>query len=165
MAEAQPGLSDLLNLLGSANPLGPLTKNLETLKRGIEGLVTAVGTFTRTMETLEEATKRVTALLDDVEQPVRSVIEQLASLPADSLPRTIENLNTLSTTLSQLAAPLSGVAGLAGSLLGGLRTSSSSASPSSSEPAASTASAPTNESERPSAATPKRRAAPRRSTK
>jgi len=120
MAETTPGIGDLLNLLGTANPLGALTKNLDTLKKGVEGFVTAVQTFTRTMETLEEATKRITALMDDIEAPVRSVITQLAGLPEHAIPTAIENLNKLSTGVSQLMGPLSGVAGLAGSLFGGL---------------------------------------------
>ena len=121
MAETPPGIADLLNLLGSANPLGPLTKNLDSMKKGVESLAAAVQSFTRTMEALEAATARVTALLDDVEEPVRSLAGQIGALPPDALPRAVENLNHLSTNLSQLVGPLSGVAGLAGSFLGGLR--------------------------------------------
>jgi len=123
MAETPPGIADLLNLLGSANPLGPLTKNLDSMKKGIESLSAAVQSFTRTMEALEAATTRITALLDDVEAPVRSLAGQIGAMAPDSLPRAVENLNLLSTNLSQLVAPLTGVAGLAGSFLGGLRSS------------------------------------------
>ena len=136
MTEPQPGLADLLNLLGSANPLGALTKNLDGMKKGVEALVTAVQTFTRTMESLEGAAKRVTSLLDEVEAPIRAVAAQFASLPENSLPGAIENLNNLSANLSQLVAPLTGVAGLAGSIFSGLRTASS---PSTSPPDANVA--------------------------
>ena len=129
MAETPPGIADLLNLLGSANPLGPLTKNLDSMKKGVESLSAAVQSFTRTMEALEAATTRITALLDDVEAPVRSLAGQIGAMPPDSLPRAVENLNLLSTNLSQLVAPLTGVAGLAGSFLGGLRSSAAPAAP------------------------------------
>ena len=76
---------------------------------------------------LEAATTRITALLDDVEAPVRSLASQIGAMPPDSLPRAVENLNLLSTNLSQLVAPLTGVAGLAGSFLGGLRSPAASA--------------------------------------
>lgn len=143
MAETTPGIADLLNLLGSANPLGPLTKNLDSMKKGVEALSAAVQSFTRTMEALEAATTRITALLDDVEAPVRSLAGQIGAMPPDSLPRAVENLNLLSTNLSQLVAPLTGVAGLAGSFLGGLRTAAAPAetpaapvAPATAEPAA-----------------------------
>ena len=129
MAETPPGIADLLNLLGSANPLGPLTKNLDSMKKGVESVSAAVQSFTRTMEALEAATTRITALLDDVEAPVRSLAGQIGAMPPDSLPRAVENLNLLSTNLSQLVAPLTGVAGLAGSFLGGLRSSAAPAAP------------------------------------
>ncbi len=121
MADAQSALSDLLNLLGTSNPLGAVTKNLDGMKKGVESLVTAVQAFTRTMESLEVATKRVTALLDEIEAPLRSVTSQLATLPPDALPKAVASINSLSTQLSQLATPLSGVAGLAGAFLGNLR--------------------------------------------
>ena len=140
MAETPPGIADLLNLLGSANPLGPLTKNLDSMKKGVESLSAAVQSFTRTMEALEAATTRITALLDDVEAPVRSLASQIGAMPPDSLPRAVENLNLLSTNLSQLVAPLTGVAGLAGSFLGGLRSPAASAAPA--EPAPAPAPAP-----------------------
>jgi ABC-type transporter Mla subunit MlaD len=140
MTDSQPGLTDLLNLLGSANPLGALTKNLDGMKKGVEALVTAVQTFTRTMESLEGAAKRVTSLLDEVEAPIRAVAAQLAALPENSLPGAIDNLNNLSANLSQLVTPLTGVAGLAGSIFSGLRTATSTPS---STPAADT-SAPTS---------------------
>ncbi|CAB4722364.1 MAG: hypothetical protein F2934_08270 [Actinobacteria bacterium] len=129
MAETPPGIADLLNLLGSANPLGPLTKNLDSMKKGVESLSAAVQSFTRTMEALEAATTRITALLDDVEAPVRSLAGQIGAMPPDSLPRAVQNLNLLSTNLSQLVAPLTGVAGLAGSFLSGLRSPAAPAAP------------------------------------
>ena len=112
MADSTPGLTDLLNLLGSAAPLASLTKHVESLRKGVESFVTAVGTFTRTMESLEEASKRVTKLLDEVEQPVRSIVSQLSTLPPHAVAQALGNLQLLSTQLSSLVAPLSGVAGL-----------------------------------------------------
>ena len=123
MADPQSALTDLLNLLGTTNPLGAVSKNLEGMKKGVESLVTAVQAFTRTMETLEAATKRVTSLLDEIEAPLRSVTAQLATLPPDALPKAVQSINSLSTQLTQLATPLSGVAGLAGAFLGNLRPS------------------------------------------
>lgn len=121
MAETSPGINDLLNLLGTANPLAALTKNLDSLKKGVETFVVAVSTFTRTMEALEDATKRVSALLDDMEQPVRNVVDQLAALPPQAISQAVNNLNLLSSQMGQLVGPLSGVAGLASGLFGGLR--------------------------------------------
>lgn len=147
MADPQSALTDLLNLLGTTNPLGAVSKNLEGMKKGVESLVTAVQTFTRTMESLEAATKRVTSLLDEIEAPLRSVTAQLATLPPDALPKAVQSINSLSTQLTQLATPLSGVAGLAGALLGNLRPSTPSE--------AVTASPATNEA--PTKPAPKRR--------
>lgn len=121
MADPQSALTDLLNLLGTTNPLGAVSKNLEGMKKGVESLVTAVQAFTRTMESLEAATRRVTSLLDEIEAPLRSVTAQLATLPPDALPKAVQSINSLSTQLTQLATPLSGVAGLAGAFLGNLR--------------------------------------------
>lgn len=122
MAETPPAINDLLNLLGTANPLAALSKNLDSMKKGVETFVVAVTTFTRTMEALEDATKRVSALLDDMEQPVRNVVDQLAALPPQAISQAVNNLNLLSSQMGQLIGPLSGVAGLASGLFGGLRT-------------------------------------------
>ena len=157
MAETTPGLGDLLNLLGAANPLSALTKNIDNLKKGVEGFIAAVQTFTRTMEALEETTKRITSLMDDVEAPVRAVLEQLAALPANAFPQAIANLNTLSTNLTQLLTPLGSVAGLAGSFFSGLRPSA--ATPP--ETPAPAPSAPEKQSARAPAKKPARTRAPR----
>ena len=135
MAETPPGINDLLNLLGTANPLAALTKNLDSLKKGVETFVAAVTTFTRTMEALEDATKRVSSLLDDMEQPVRNVVNQLASLPPQAISQAVTNLNLLSSQMGQLIGPLSGVAGLASGIFGAMRPTESPAPPASDTPA------------------------------
>jgi len=155
MAETPPGLNDLLNLLGTANPLGALTKNLDSLKKGVETFIVAVSTFTRTMEALEDATKRVSALLDEMEQPVRNVVNQLSSLPPQAISQAVNNLNLLSSQMGQLIGPLSGVAALASGLFGAMRPAESPA------PAATeTSSAPTTGQKKPAANT--RKASPKK---
>jgi len=155
MAETPPGLNDLLNLLGTANPLGALTKNLDSLKKGVETFIVAVSTFTRTMEALEDATKRVSALLDEMEQPVRNVVSQLSSLPPQAISQAVNNLNLLSSQMGQLIGPLSGVAGLASGLFGAMRQ------PESPAPAATdTSSASTTARKKPAATA--RKASPKR---
>jgi hypothetical protein len=77
-SNATPGLGDLLNLIGGANPLGSLSKNLEAMKKGIEGFVTSVQSFSSSMEELDTVVKRVTALLDDIEAPLRNFAATVA---------------------------------------------------------------------------------------
>ena len=72
----------------------------------------------RSAEALEQAATRINTLLDDVETPVRALSQQLTSLPPNALPSALASLNALSTNVTQVLAPLSSVAGLAGSLFG-----------------------------------------------
>lgn len=128
MAETNPGINDLLNLLGSAAPLAALTKNIDSLKKGVESFVGAVSTFTRTMEALEQATHRISALLEEIEAPVRNVAGQLSALPPQAIAQAVNNLNVLSTQMAQLVGPLSGVAGIASGFLAGVRAPADQAS-------------------------------------
>ena len=65
------GLGDLLGLLGGTNPMAALSRNLETMKKGVEGFVSSVHSFSATMQELETVVRRVTALLDEIEEPLR----------------------------------------------------------------------------------------------
>jgi hypothetical protein len=105
MAETPPGLTELLNLLGAANPVAALTKNLDNLKRGVESLVGAVQSFSSTMESLQATSQRITALLDEIEEPIRHVAQQLAALPPDAIPNAVANLDRLAGAVGKLFGP------------------------------------------------------------
>lgn len=108
MADSPPGLTELLNLLGAANPVAALTKNVDNLKRGVESLVGAVQSFTTTMETLQATSQRITALLDEIEEPIRVVARQLSALPPDALPNAVANLERLAGAVGKIFGPPTG---------------------------------------------------------
>ena len=79
MAEAgstgQSGVGDLFALFGG-NPLASISKNIENARSLMDGSIKALANMNRTMESLDAVAKRVTALLDDVEGPIRAWVPQ-----------------------------------------------------------------------------------------
>ena len=93
---ALPGLGDLLSLFGPNNPLVTLVKSMDQ--------------FRQTMESLNATAQRVNRLLDEVEEPLRTVMPQITQ-SADTAARMIatlrEPVDRLAPTLTQLAETLS----------------------------------------------------------
>src|SRR5918995_2858511 len=69
-------LGDVINLL--AAPIAGGLRSIEHMKRGVEELFRAVDNMNRTMANLNEAAERVNRFMADVEEPVRTMLPQLA---------------------------------------------------------------------------------------
>jgi len=111
-----PGIGDLLAMFGAPNIFGGVTKSIEQFKRGINDFLVAVETFNETMKALNGVAIRVSALLDDVEEPIRASVPQMTRTikAADA---TINQLSTLGD-LARRLQPLVQMAENAGSLFG-----------------------------------------------
>jgi len=79
MADGVPNIGDLFGMLGGANPLNAIGKSVEQFRRAVDDLLHAVETFTATMDTLNTVAGRVNRLLDDVEEPIRTVVPQISA--------------------------------------------------------------------------------------
>jgi ABC-type transporter Mla subunit MlaD len=81
---------DVINLL--AAPIAGGLRSIEHMKRGVEELFRAVDNLNRTMENLNEAAERINRFMADVEEPVRSMLPQLARTvrAADELMELVE---------------------------------------------------------------------------
>jgi hypothetical protein len=88
---APPGLGDLLTLLGSNNPLTAMSKSVDQFRTGVNAFIEAVQTFRQTMDNLNAITVRVNRLLDDVEEPMRTVLPQITA-SAETASRMIATL-------------------------------------------------------------------------
>ncbi len=103
MAESSvPGLGDVLAMFGGTNPFAVVGKSIDQFKRGVEGFLSAVENFNKTMETLNGVAERVSALLDDVEEPVRAFVPQLTR----SIKATEAMINQLSGPVERVAPGL-----------------------------------------------------------
>jgi ABC-type transporter Mla subunit MlaD len=101
MAQTNPGFSDLLGALGSANPLSAIGKTVDQFRRAVDDLLRAVEAFTSTMDTLNVVARRVNRLMDDVEEPIRSAMPQFSA-----------TVKTVETMVGQLTSPIDRVAPL-----------------------------------------------------
>ncbi|HEY8092491.1 MAG TPA: hypothetical protein VID93_01865, partial [Acidimicrobiales bacterium] len=72
-----PGLGDLLTLFGSNNPLTAMSKSVDQFRTGVNAFIEAVQTFRQTMDNLNAVALRMNRMLDDIEEPVRTVMPQI----------------------------------------------------------------------------------------
>lgn len=99
-------VDDLFSLLGSLNPLANGVKALEQTKRTIDALIASLELFAQSMDNLNQVATRVNRLLDDVEEPLRKLMPQMATAlgAAAKLGEVASALNDLSKRLSPFAA-------------------------------------------------------------
>ena len=74
---APPGLSDLLSLFGSNNPLAAMSRSAEQFRTAVTSFVEVVQSFRQTMDNLNAVALRMNRMLDDIEQPMRTVMPQI----------------------------------------------------------------------------------------
>jgi len=116
---ANPLLVNIDRLLGMVSSLDPVecgTQAANTAKRTVDALVSIVENFASTLENLNKTTVRVNALLDEVEEPLRRLMPQVAQ----GL-NTLSSLGDASAALTELAkgiGPLTQLAENAGFLFG-----------------------------------------------
>lgn len=106
----------LLGMLGSVDPVECGTQAVNSAKRSVEALVSIVENLASTLENLNKTTVRVNALLDEVEEPLRRLMPQVAQ----GL-NTLSSLGDASAALTELAkgiGPLTQLAENAGFLFG-----------------------------------------------
>jgi ABC-type transporter Mla subunit MlaD len=105
-----PGLADLFNLLGTNNPISVMTKSAEQFRTGVSGFIDAVQSFRQTMDNLNAMTARMNRLMDDIEEPIRTVVPEITR-SADTAARMIAILRgpveRVAPALDQLAELLS----------------------------------------------------------
>ncbi len=94
-----PGIGDLFNLFGGANPFGAVTKSIAQFQRGVSDFLSAVENFNKTMQQLHGVAERVNSLLDTVDEPIRAFVPQIT--------RTLKAADTM---VEQLSGPIDRVA-------------------------------------------------------
>jgi hypothetical protein len=94
-----PGFGDVFSMFGAANPLASIGKTIEQFKRGVNDFLLAVENFNATMQTLNGVATRVSALMDDVEEPIRAFMPQVT--------RSIKAADAL---INQISGPIEKVA-------------------------------------------------------
>ena len=90
-------LSDLIAI--AAGPIAAVIRSFDQLRRGSEELMRGVENFNTTMATLNETAARVNRLLNDLEEPIHTMIPQIT--------RTVRMANEFS---ERLAGPIEQVA-------------------------------------------------------
>lgn len=122
-----PGIGDLLVLLGGSNPFSGIGKALSQFQRGVGDFLNAVENFNATMEQMNEITRRVNRLLDDVEPPIRALMPQVTRTlqnadtmmaQMNALPKDIGEVMALLAEMARRLQPLGQLAESAGGLLG-----------------------------------------------
>jgi ABC-type transporter Mla subunit MlaD len=114
MSDAEPTVSqsppqpmdDLFAFLGSFNPLTNGVKALEQGRRTIDALIASLELFVQSMDNVNQVATRVNRLLDDIEEPLRKLMPQMAVAlgAAAKLGDVAGALNDLSKRLSPFAA-------------------------------------------------------------
>ncbi|CAB4711537.1 unannotated protein [freshwater metagenome] len=120
---SNPGINDLLGLLGGANPVMAIGRMVETVMQVTGDIVQSIGTFNDTLTELNKVARRVNALLDEIEGPVAEivplvqasvkqakstlkkvdgVVNQIGTLPAD-VTKAVSTLGDLAGRLGPLA--------------------------------------------------------------
>ncbi len=94
-----PGIGDLFNLFGGANPFGAVTKSIAQFQRGVSDFLSAVENFNKTMQQLHGVAERVNSLLDTVDEPIRAFVPQIT--------RTLKAADAM---VEQLSGPIDRVA-------------------------------------------------------
>jgi hypothetical protein len=94
-----PGIGDLFNLFGGANPFGAVTKSIAQFQRGVSDFLSAVENFNKTMQQLHGVAERVNSLLDTVDEPIRAFVPQIT--------RTLKAADAM---IEQLSGPIDRVA-------------------------------------------------------
>lgn len=106
---ATPGLSDLLSLFGSNNPLAALSRSAEQFRTAVTGFVEVVQTFRQTMDNLNAVAQRMNRMLDDIEEPIHTVMPQItrsAETASRMLATMREPVERVAPALTQLAEAL-----------------------------------------------------------
>lgn len=94
-----PGLGDVFAMFGASNVFNGVGKTIEQFKRGVTDFLVAVETFNETMQTLNGVATRVSALLDEVEEPVRAFMPQMT-----------RSIKAADTMINQISGPIEKVA-------------------------------------------------------
>src|SRR6478672_6838927 len=106
---APPGLSDLLSLFGSNNPLAAMSRSAEQFRTAVTSFVEVVQSFRQTLDNLNTVASRMNRMLDDIEEPVRTVMPQItksAETASRMLATMREPVERVAPALTQLAETL-----------------------------------------------------------
>jgi hypothetical protein len=99
-------LSDLLSLFGSNNPLAAMSRSAEQFRSAVTSFVEVVQSFRQTMDNLNAVALRMNRMLDDLEEPVRTVMPQItksAETASRMLATMREPVERVAPALTQLA--------------------------------------------------------------
>ena len=94
-----PGIGDVLAMFGAPNIFGGIGKSIEQFKRGVNDFLVAVENFNETMKTLNSVATRVSALLDEVEEPMRAFMPQMT-----------RSIKAADAMITQISGPIEKVA-------------------------------------------------------
>jgi ABC-type transporter Mla subunit MlaD len=104
-----PGLGDLLSLLGSNNPFAVMSRSVEQFRTAVTGFIEVVQSFRETMDNLNAVARRMNRMLDDLEEPMRTVLPQItksAEAASKMLATMREPVERAAPALVQLAETL-----------------------------------------------------------
>ena len=79
-------MSDLLSLFGSNNPLAAMSRSAEQFRTAVTSFVEVVQSFRQTMDNLNAVALRMNRMLDDIEEPMRTVMPQITEVGGDGQP-------------------------------------------------------------------------------
>ena len=109
-------LEALAGLLSSVDLASLASTSLSTTKKALDGLITTAENFASTIDNLNRTTTRINSLLDEVEEPLRRLMPQIA-VGMNSLVTLGDAVSALGD-LSRRLGPLTQLAENAGGLFG-----------------------------------------------
>lgn len=110
------GLEQLIGLLSQFDPIEIAARTIDVSRRGAEAIVSVVDNLTGTLENLNRTTKRIDALLDEIEEPLKRLTPQVAT--ALSAMASLGDVATQLADVSRKLNPLISLAENAGGLFG-----------------------------------------------
>jgi ABC-type transporter Mla subunit MlaD len=111
MADSPAGRDPFENFIGIvAGPIAAVIRSFDQLRRGADELIKGLENFNRTMQNLNETAERVNGLLNEFEEPARTIVpqvvrtvklaEELAGKMAGPVEQVVPGLSRLAETLS-----------------------------------------------------------------
>lgn len=109
-------VEQLLNLLGTVDPLQLAGQAVDISRRTTEALILVLENFASTVDNLNKTTTRLNSILDEVEEPLKRVMPQVGA--AMNAMASMGEVASQLADLSKRLGPLTSLAENAGGLFG-----------------------------------------------
>ena len=113
--KSNPGVGDFLGMLGGANPMMAFGRALEGAMQLSGEIKKSVLTFNDTITELNKVARRVNAILDEIEGPIKEIIP-LVQASAKQAKSTIKKADGVLTQVTTLPAEVTKAIGTLGDL-------------------------------------------------